>query len=79
MLFTVRIWGASSYETHRANDTASILVMIDLWVFLNFGRYCCGTDVVSRSESYGGFCFGGVDAGAGTKSVRTATAPLRRS
>ena len=28
MLFTVRIWGASSYETRRANDTASILVLI---------------------------------------------------
>ena len=26
MLFTVRILGASSYETRRANDTASILV-----------------------------------------------------
>ena len=30
VLFTVRIWGASSYETHRANDTASILVPIDI-------------------------------------------------
>ena len=28
MLFTVRILGASSYETHRANDTASLLVTI---------------------------------------------------
>ena len=26
VLFTVRILGASSYETRRANDTASILV-----------------------------------------------------
>ena len=28
MLFTVCILGASSYETRRANDTASILVVI---------------------------------------------------
>ena len=27
MLFTVHILGASSYETRRVNDTASILVM----------------------------------------------------
>ena len=27
VLFTVRIWGASSYETRRANGTASILVI----------------------------------------------------
>ena len=27
MLFTVHILGASSYETRRANDTASILVL----------------------------------------------------
>ena len=27
MLFTVLILGASSYETRRANDTASILVV----------------------------------------------------
>ena len=31
MLFTVRIWGASSsYETRRGNDTASILVLAGL-------------------------------------------------
>ena len=28
VLFTVRILGASSYETRRANDTASILVTL---------------------------------------------------
>ena len=27
VLFTVRIWGASSYETCRANDISSILVL----------------------------------------------------
>ena len=30
MIFTLRILGASSYETRRANDTASILVLRSL-------------------------------------------------
>ena len=30
MLFTVRIWGASPYETRRANDIASILVHVTI-------------------------------------------------
>ena len=39
-LFTVRILGASSYETRRANDTASILVPLHLLLLLTPRSRC---------------------------------------
>ena len=38
VLFTVRILGASSYETRRANDTASILVGLSYFSVYFLGR-----------------------------------------
>ena len=56
-LFTVRIWGASSYETRRANDTASILVLINLLKATDLPSMAIGNSLFQmfchvRNESY---------------------------
>ena len=57
VLFTVRIWGASSYETRRANDTASILVLINLLKATDLPSMAIGNSLFQmfchvRNESY---------------------------
>ena len=53
VLFTVRIWGASCYETRRVNGIALILVIILVPIVAEFGKWV--QDEVEVSEYTFGF------------------------